>query len=238
MNNLFRWLFTPICFFYSISTLSQKQSITISGIVVDSVTQDPLPYTAIKIKGKGVGVSSTDDGSFSISCTVNDTLAFTRLGYNTFLHIVVDDVKFIRIDLVENARMLKNVTVYDKINIPGLDDWKKDLKPPRRVKFENKTLTDPTPGIIPTFGPGITIPFGGKDKTKKKRDDIAKTSVYRTTVNSPEVKKQLMELFALSEETFYRKIEAFNKENPAVAYLTNREEIINQLIHFFALRDP
>ena len=133
--------------------------------------------------------------------------------------------------------MLKETTIYDKIIIPGVDRWRKTIKPSKPLKFENKAQ-EASPGMLPTFGPGIIIGFGGKDKTKKKRDDLVKTEVYRATINSPEVMKQLMDLYSISEETYYRKLEAFNKENPDAANLTSRKEIISMLIQFFALKEP
>ncbi len=238
MKNFPSSLIIIICLVCSINSFAQRQAITVSGIVLDSASKQPLPFVAVQIKGKPAGQSSGEDGSFFIPCLLGDTLVFTRLGYNPSLHIADQEGPSLKIELAENARMLKGITVYDKITIPGVDDWKKDLKPGKPIKLENKTAIEPSYEMIPTFGPGMTIGFGGKDKTKKKRDDLIKTEVFRTTINSPEVKKQLMDLYVISEATYYRKLEAFNKENPDVAYLTSRNEIISLLIQFFALKEP
>ena len=229
--------FVIICLACSINSFAQRQAHTVSGIVLDSASRQPLPFVAIQIKDQPSGRSSFDDGSFSIPCFLHDTLIFTRLGYYPYIYVVEKENELIRIELVENVKMLKDLIVYDKIIIPGIDEWKKGIKPSKPLKFENTTATNPGYGMTPTFGPGITFGFGGKDKTKKKRDDLIKIEVYRSTVNSPEVKKQLMDLYSITEETYFKKLEAFNIENPDAAHLTSRDEIISMLIQFFALKE-
>jgi hypothetical protein len=237
MKNLLSSLVAVILLLHA-NCLRAQSPILVSGIVVDSTTKQPLPFVAIQIKDQPSGRSSGDDGSFSIPCFPHDTLVFTRLGYNPSVFIVSREDDLLKIELAENVKMLKDIIVYDKINIPGVDEWKRNQKPSKPLKFENSTMSQPTPGIAPVFGPGVIFSFGGKDKTKKKRDDLVKTEVYRSTINSPEVKKQLMDLYSFSEETYYRKLEAFNKENPDAAYLTSRDEIVSMLIQFFALKEP
>lgn len=237
MKNFLSSLITIICFLQSVISFSQTNSITISGIVLDSASNQPLPFVAIQIKEKPSRISSHEDGSFSISCSAGDTLIFTHLGYDPYLHITTQE-EVVKVRLAENVHMLKAITIYDRIILPGSEQWKSTLLPSKPFKFENATMNNPPPGIMPTFGPGVIFSFGGKDKTKKKRDDLVKTEVFRTTINSPEVKKQLIDLYVISEATYYRKLEAFNKENPDVAYLTSRDEIISMLIQFFALKEP
>ncbi|MDZ7649639.1 MAG: hypothetical protein U5K54_22145 [Cytophagales bacterium] len=48
-----------------------------------------------------------------------------------------------------------------------------------QVMLKNQPL-EPAANEVATFGPGITIGFGGKDKTKVRRDENSKTEVYRT----------------------------------------------------------
>ena len=237
MKNCPSSLVAVILFLHASHLVVGQTPIIVSGLVLDSATRQPLPFVAVQIKGQPSGQSSAEDGSFIIPCFLEDTLIFTRLGYNPSVYLVEKADQLARIELTENVRMLKDIIVYDKIIIPGIDEWKKDLKPVKLIKFENTTMTKPEYGIMPTFGPGVTFGFGGKDKTKKKRDELVKTEVYRSTINSPEVKKQLMDLYSISEETYYRKLEAFNKENPDAAHLTSRQEIISMLIQFFALKE-
>jgi len=220
----------------NVGHLFAQTPLTVSGIVLDSASRQPLPFVAIQINDYPSGQSSANDGSFTFSCFQNDTLVFTRLGYNPSLYVVTGEDELLRIELVENVKMLKDIIVYDKIIVPGVDEWKKTL-PAKPIKLQNGAQVA-APGILPTFGPGISIPFGGKDKTKKKRNELIQTETYRSTINSPEVKKQLMNLYSISEEIYFRKLEAFNKENPEAARLTSRDEILTMLIQFFALKEP
>lgn len=236
MKNCASSLVAVILFLHAAHLAVGQTPITISGLVLDSASRQPLPFVAIQIKDQPSGRSSSDDGSFSIPCFLHDTLVFTRLGYNPSVYVVDDENELLRIELVENAKMLKDIIVYDKIIVPGVEEFRKTIKPSKPLKFENKAQ-EASPGILPTFGPGITIGFGGKDKTKKRRDELVKTETYRETINSSDVKKKLMSLYSISEETFYRKLEAFNKENPDAAHLTSREEIMSMLIQFFALKE-
>ena len=59
---------------------------TVQGIVLDSATQEPLPYVHIGVVGKNMGVISRDDGTFSIDLSQaapQDSLTFSILGYRT-----------------------------------------------------------------------------------------------------------------------------------------------------------
>lgn len=217
----------------SVEVFGQDNKITISGIVVDSATQIPLPYTAIQVKRKNQGLSTKDDGSFSIECAKTDTLIFSRLGHKSFLLPARAAEASFTIFLAEDAQMLKEITVYDRLNIPGINDWKKDLPANHKIKLKEQQL-EPAPNNVATFGLGMTYTLNKKDNTASKRESLAKTDVYRTTINSPEVKKQLMSLYQISEDTYYQKLEKFNKANPEASYLTKKDEIITRLIQFFA----
>lgn len=215
----------------------QNNAINLAGIVLDSASLQPLAYVAVQIKSKGIGQSTGDNGNFSLACSPKDTLVFTRLGYKPILLVVKRKEDNLRIILAEDSRMLKDVTVYGDLKLQGEDEWKNDLPANTQIKLKEQPL-EPDPGSVATFGPGITIGFGGKDKTKTKRDENSKTEVYRQTISSEEVKKTLMQLYGISEETYLKKLERFNRENPDVAYLTDPKEIVTMLTQFFALKDP
>ncbi len=217
--------------------LGQQTRLSISGTVLDSATLTALPYVAIQLKGKGIGLSSSENGSFSINCEKTDTLVFTRLGYKPLLLLAKNIRPPVSVIMAEDANMLKGITVYDKLDVQGAEEWRKDLPVNTRIRLKEQSL-EPEAGSIATFGPGLQIPLGGgKDKTKNKRDEISRTAVYRSTVYAPETKERIIKLYTISEETFYRKLEKFNRESPEAAYLTDSEEIITMLIQFFAFKE-
>lgn len=212
------------------------QPVTVSGVVQDSTTFQPLPFVAVQVKNKPIGISTSEKGSFLIACVVGDTLVFSRLGYKPFLRRVTKSEDPMRILLAEDSRMLKDLTVYGDYDIAGVDAWKKDLPPNTQVQVLNKTL-EPPPNEVAVFGPGIKIGLGGKDKTQNKRDERSRTETYRKTISDPETKKKLMDLYNLTESQYNKKLERFNEENPDAFYLTSSEEIVTMMIQFFALKD-
>jgi hypothetical protein len=231
MRLLFGILVTLIC-----TAAFAQQSVTLTGIVQDSTTFQPLPFVAVQVKNKPIGISTSESGTFRITCSLGDTLVFTRLGHKPHLFRVSKADDRLRILLAEDSRMLKDVTVYGDYDIKGIDDWKKGLPPNTQVQVLTKTL-EPPPNEVAVFGPGITIGLGGKDKTKNKRDELSRTETYRKTISDHETKKKLIELYNLTEEQYNKKIERFNEENPDVFYLTSAQEIITLMIQFFALKD-
>ena len=55
---------------------------SITGIVTDSVTNEPLPYVSVFLKGPQVGVTTDDEGRFSIkTSSAFSKIIFTSLGY-------------------------------------------------------------------------------------------------------------------------------------------------------------
>ncbi len=228
-------LLIVFCGAFSFGLYGQNNAITISGIVVDSASQLPLPYTAIQVKRKNQGQSTKNDGTFSIECIKTDTLVFSRLGHKSFMLPARNTTGTVKIFLAEDSKMLKEITVYDRLNIPGMNDWKKELPSNANIKLKEQPLA-PTQNDVATFGPGVTYKLNTKDNTAEKREALAKTDVYRTTINSPEVKKELMNLYKISEDTYYQKLEKFNKAYPEAAYVTNKDEIVTMLIQFFAVK--
>lgn len=230
-----RLLFAFVLFHFCIASTAQS-NLTVSGVVLDSTTFQALPFVAVQVKSKPIGISTTETGTFTVSCTKGDTLVFTRLGYKPVLLKITKANDRLRIMLAEDTRLLKDVTVYGDYEIKGIDDWKKDLPPNTQIQLKKQTL-EPPPNEVAVFGPGITIGLGGKDKTKNKRDELSRTETYRKTISDPETKKQLISLYNLTEEQYNKKLERFNEENPDVFYLTSAQEIITMMIQFFALKD-
>lgn len=154
-------------------SVSLGQVNTVDGVVLDSASLQPLSYVAIQVKGKNIGQSTSEAGRFSIECSLGDTLVFTRLGHKAQLFVPKKTDQTI-ILAEDSTRMLNDVTVYNDLKIAGVDD--QEYKANTQVKIKNQPL-EPPPNEVATFGPGITIGFGGKDKTKVKRDENSKTEV-------------------------------------------------------------
>ncbi len=92
-----------------VPTFAQEE-ITVSGVVVDAATQEPLIGASILVKGTGVGVATGIDGDFSIKAAVGSTLQVSYIGYTTADFTVPADGQM-NISLSENSSVLDEVIV-------------------------------------------------------------------------------------------------------------------------------
>src|SRR5262245_54679815 len=81
------------------TTLAQK---AVSGKIISSVDQSPIPGVTVAIKGSTLGTASNPDGNFVISAKKGDVLVFTGIGVKTH-EVRVSDEAFITVELNENA---------------------------------------------------------------------------------------------------------------------------------------
>ena len=68
------------------SNASFSQTNTLNVVICDQLNKIPVSYTSVALIHKNAGTTSTDDGKFTIkidTSTINDTLAFSRVGYQT-----------------------------------------------------------------------------------------------------------------------------------------------------------
>lgn len=96
--------------------IAQPFNNSISGILVDKKTKEPLPNVNIYISNTTWGTASNSDGSFKISSLFpgNHEIVFSMLGYETHSQIckVTDSSKiFIRIEMVPKVYEFKEVIV-------------------------------------------------------------------------------------------------------------------------------
>lgn len=82
------WFFVFFLFFVcnSLSIIAQNRvplRTNIKGIVIDSVSNEPLPYVAIFLKGSDKGTMTDEDGKFNISTTANFiNINISTIGYD------------------------------------------------------------------------------------------------------------------------------------------------------------
>lgn len=202
------------------ATESRAQFI-ISGMVVDSVTLNPLSGVAVKLKTLPGGVITNDQGFFSIILPTYDTLLFSRMGYQTHVYPVSGSERDIMFLLREDVKLLKEVVV----------DFYREEKifhaPPRQVR----TLT---------VGDAITSPFTYFSKTEKEKRMLVrlqaeqqKVQVYLDLVTRPQFKAEIIEMFSIAEQVYYTILAKFNTENRAAQFLKDELEIKKSVTDFF-----
>jgi len=210
--------------------------------VRDSTNFSPLPYVSISISGKVVNISN-ERGLFELKCNEGDTILFSRVGFKTRRLIPLRSEEAISVFMTESTTVLNSITIYGNYKLQGQAQWRRYIILPKL--FENPTMKDPN-GLVQTFGPGVSIPgvfsyFNSEEREKRKikraTNVLAATQTYREVMASEKVKADLIEMFSITEEQYFKKIEAFNIQHPDAAYAGDRNEIINLLTWFFALKE-
>ncbi len=118
------------------------QNYTVYGIIKDSLTQEPVPYTAVQIKGTNIGTASNVKGEYIIVTAQNPvTLQFVFMGYrtkevtlnlnssktqhNVFLNPNVIETKEVVINARDNPaiRIIKKAIKQKEENNAKVDRW-------------------------------------------------------------------------------------------------------------------
>ncbi len=97
--------------FFLIAGISFGQNVSISGLVTDDATQDPLPGVNVILKNTSTGTTTDFDGNFYLSdIPINSVLVFSSLGYITQEITVLNDQQ-INVLLVEDTETLNEVVI-------------------------------------------------------------------------------------------------------------------------------
>jgi hypothetical protein len=232
--------------FLALSAQAQEK-VYLSGFVNDISTLQPLSY--VNISSKGVVVSSTEqNGFFTLAARKNDTIVFTRLGYQPYTHVAVEDSWDERIFMTEMSKVLDEVTIYGNHQIHGNDEIQRNLRETAPSSLNNFTM-DPNNQnrMVQTFGPSVT--FGApwnkwtKDAREKKRlhavlTEKERTMVYNDFIQSMAVEEYFMDTFQLDRDTYLKFKEGFIVSHPDARYLTSRKDIVDLMVAYFASRKP
>jgi hypothetical protein len=116
-----------ILFLFIIPPVVIAQSITISGTIRDSHTQEPVAYASVYLQSSGIGKISDSSGSFTfrLNNLIVDTLIVSYVGYEIFKIELnrLNDIIPLDIQLIR-GRANSDVVVKSSIN-KGLFLWKK-----------------------------------------------------------------------------------------------------------------
>ena len=76
---LLKSIFTVLLIFTA--AVAQAQNLTVTGVVKDSSTGEPVPFASIRLDGTMVGGMTDMDGIYSISVPADGVLIFSSIGY-------------------------------------------------------------------------------------------------------------------------------------------------------------
>lgn len=85
LTTVFLFAFT---FMYAGAAFAQEQEIT--GTVIDSEEEEPLPGVNVAIQGTTVGTTTDVQGNYTITASPDDVLIFSFVGYTTVEEVVGD----------------------------------------------------------------------------------------------------------------------------------------------------
>jgi hypothetical protein len=215
--------------------------VTVTGMVADSATMQPMFNVNVAIKNSGKGTVSDARGYFSIQARDTDTLIFSMVGYYSKVRAVKWVKEVVIIFMTEENKTLKPVVIESEVLIP----WLKKLPPesPWKNPTMNKSFTE-TPGFqgIQTFGPGYVMKgpisrFSKYEKERKKLKEVQASNYrargYVDIVNDPEVKDRIIKDYNLTEAEYYRLLAIFNEKNKDIIYELESNELISLLFMFY-----
>ncbi len=115
-----KYLKIIIIIFTFYNLYSQTERVSISGKVIDALTEKPIPGATVKIDGTNLGAITRTDGSFSIRNLEPGvySIRFSVVGYETFVqsNVYVTNVKpaYLEIKLVQKTIQIEGLEVRGK----------------------------------------------------------------------------------------------------------------------------
>ena len=121
-----------------------SQAQTITGVVVDAHSGDSIPFATIAYAGTHVGVTTDNDGMFSIVRKEGKTISVSYLGYiKRDIPIDANTPGHLHIELTEDSHMLSEVVVrskgvkYSRKNNPAVELMRRVIAAKQTTRLEN-----------------------------------------------------------------------------------------------------
>ncbi|MFC4267638.1 carboxypeptidase-like regulatory domain-containing protein [Polaribacter marinivivus] len=112
---------TLILFLIGLSfNLTSQNQFSISGVIFDKKTKNPLPFASVVYVKKSLGTTSDINGNFSFTifnAKKTDTILISHIGYKTLKLQVSEINKIKNIALLENTISLKEIIIKTKSNL-------------------------------------------------------------------------------------------------------------------------
>lgn len=128
-------------FLFKLPVDAIAQSTTITGIIRDSHTQEPISYASVYLQASGIGQTSDSIGTFSfrVNNLTGDTLVVSYIGYEVFKMPVSRLNNNIPLDIQLKRGRLNNVIIKASVN-KGLFLWRKIMS--KKTQNDRYQLTN------------------------------------------------------------------------------------------------
>ena len=142
-------------FSLSFSVFAQQP---ISGTVINSVNNLPVPGASVQVKGTNRTVQTAIDGRFSIDASVGETLLITSIGFENY------ELKILSVNSQLNIEMITVESTLDEVVVVGYGTEKKvNLTGAVSVLKGEELVNRPTPTISQAMQgkiPGVSFSTG------------------------------------------------------------------------------
>ena len=114
MRSKIYYIFALFLVLSSFSNLSAQSRMTVTGFVVDSLTNERMEFITIQEKGTTNGTISNTEGQFSITVKPGAEIIFSCVGYNTKTIKASGKMRQMKVQLLSADRQLSEVVVKPK----------------------------------------------------------------------------------------------------------------------------
>ena len=142
----------------------------VKGVVIDSLTNETLPFAAVFLKGSSMGIQTNENGAFEIKTKVNFiNLEFSLMGYQSkAVYVTKGQFNDIVVKLVPTGVALKEVVIK-----PGKEKYSKKNNP--AVEFVEKLIarkeqSDPERHDYYTYNKYEKMTFALNDFSEKQKE--------------------------------------------------------------------
>lgn len=225
-------------------SIAQRAPMKLTGMVLDSLTLEPLPYVTVMNRRTNNGTSTDVNGNFSLVASAGDSILLSSLGYIRRKYVLRAHETAVLIFMREFAITLEPVLIYSSYKPTGSHLWQSAMEQPRVLR----NPAGPGSGYaIETFGPGTSMSIGSlvnkmlkSEKEKKKlnaiRDKAKETEIFRSVIMSDETKRYFQKTFQMSDADYLKFIEEFNIAHPDAELSSSKDDIIGLMLAFKATR--
>jgi hypothetical protein len=180
------------------TSVAAQDVIVVKGKIVDSESNDPLPYATINVIQTAIGTISNQVGEFEFfvpSQFAHDTVTISHVGYKTFKSRVIDAKFHAVFPLDESPSILKEIIVRSDETkalvekavkaIPVVYSSSPYLMEGFHRSWEKVDFTDSVsyPGTLIEAAVTIYDPGYGELKSRKKEEEVYINEVRKSAIN-------------------------------------------------------
>ena len=130
------------------------QNISVSGNITDASTGDPVPYASVHLEGTMVGVSSDNEGHYSISVPHDGMLVFSSIGYRT-KEVTVASSGVLNVELSPDSQFIDE-TIVVAYGTATRSSFTGSASMVNAQAIESRVATDVTSALAGT-APGVQV---------------------------------------------------------------------------------